>query len=314
MQQVYVHSGGGFGDHLSRYFGWPEWRTLKYIKSQDIHIKAILYSANSSVPEFYAFNPYLDDIIFFNVHDNANGEYRLKDLSNGLKHISETEEYRELMTKIEEQRIVLDEPEIFLSKDEEERWEEIQNTGDYICINPFAGQKERLTLDPKHTVQLIDKIIDTLHKKVVLLGGSWTLTDRHSNLQKKDEQFIEERFEYEREGLFNLVGKTSTRLSTKLSMNACGYIGNYTGPTLAAWIAKVKTICCVAPAVTAAGNAPYTVASWPVLWDLPFNKTIFFSEKTNQEQVINDILKWLQQGLPCNRCTLWAPWGIRKIY
>jgi ADP-heptose:LPS heptosyltransferase len=188
-------------------------------------------------------------------------------------------------------------PKIYLSPDEDKLVKELQSEP-YICINPFAGAAERLTLDHQHFKCLIDRIIDELGIKVILLGGNWKITSVYSTFSNRLEDYMTEEFEYERDRLVNLVGKASIRTATALSISCSGFIGNYTGTTHPSWIYQIKTYCCVSSAVGKMGPhdlAPYTWDAWPLMWGLPFSRMAILDENTTQDNIVQDIVQWFSK-------------------
>lgn len=293
MRKFYIHNGGGLGDHIDSYYAARTWRALDKIKSEhpDVYIKAILYSANSAVPEFYRYHPLLDEQVFFDIHNNTNGQYRLPEFAVGYTPLANSDLVKQY------NRDDLPMTKIYLSAEEEDIVTSLRREP-YICINPFAGAKERLTLTQDHVKTLIDRLIDELHIHVILLGNSWTLTYNHSTPTHRVEETMTEHMDYERSGLTNLIGKISVRVAVALSTTCHGYIGNYTGTTHPAWIFQRKTYTCVSPSVGKMGPhdlAPYTWDSWPLMWNLPFSRMGILGGQNTPESMINDIIRWFTQ-------------------
>jgi len=290
--KYYIHNGGGLGDHIDSYYTSRTWRALESIKHDhpEICIKAILYSANSATFDFYKYHPYIDEVVTFNIHNGNDGQYRLKEFINGYEPLANSP----LVKKYKRDSIEF--PKIYLSEEEKELVDKITSKK-FICINPFAGAKERLTLDKEHFKKIIDSIIKETGTTVVLLGGSWRITSVHSTFTNKIEEDIEESFDYEREGLINLVGKASIRTAIYLSTKCNAFIGNYTGTTHPSWIYQIKTYCCVSSAVGRMGPhdlAPYTWDAWPLMFDLPFSRMSILDEHTSQDEIVDDIINWIK--------------------
>jgi hypothetical protein len=293
MKKYYIQSGGGYGDHIDNYYTARTWRALEKLKQDtpDLFIRAILYSANSAVLDFYSYHPFIDEIRFFDIHNDNAGNYRLSEFTEDFMPLANSDLVKEY------DRDSLPMPKVYLSPEEKKQLPSLQ-VEPYICVNPFAGAKERFTLDSTHIINLIDRLIEEAGYSVLLLGGDWKTTSVYSTFANRMEEEMKERLDYERPALVNLIGKTSIRLATELSIGCHGFFGNYTGAVHPAWIYQRKTYCCVSPAVGRMGPhdlAPYTWNAWPLMFSLPFSKMSILDGKTTQDMIVDDAIKWFSR-------------------
>jgi ADP-heptose:LPS heptosyltransferase len=292
MHKYYIYRGGGIGDLVDHYYIAREWRALESIKRDipNIVVKLITYSANSAAAELHRYNPWLDEWQHFDIYHNHRGQDRLSEFTQGYAPLANSNIVKRY------NRDALPLPNIYLNEQEQLLVNALTQRP-YICINPFAGLAERLTLDHAHWRQLIDRIIDELAIPVILLGGSWTLINIQSTQNSRLETPMLEQFQYERAGLTNLVNQVSIRVAVSLSIQCDAYIGNYTGTTHPSWIYQIKTYTCVSKAVGRMGPhdlAPYTWDSWPLMFSLPFSRMAILDETASSDEIVNDIIHWLK--------------------
>jgi ADP-heptose:LPS heptosyltransferase len=130
---------------------------------------------------------------------------------------------------------------VYLSGEEEELFQEI-SADPYIVLHPFAGEKKRIRIQPDAYKYLVDKLIDQYDMKVVVVGGTYKRDRRLKNIPST---IVHEVFKYEREGLVNLVNKSSLRLPTKLTINAQAFAGAHSAFMCAAWERRIPTVAFV---------------------------------------------------------------------
>lgn len=279
IRKIFVKGGGGLGDLIREYFGGQDyWGYLKGIKDKypDIKIKAVLCIHNPQATEFLKYNPYLEKIEQYPWQ--VDGEPVFNKYKEDYAFIRDAEGiFNEL---------IYEKPSIYLNKEEEEFVKHIQEMGNYVFIHPFAGLKDRVALPIGEYPDLINRIIDDLGYNVVIQGGSYKRTNQGGSEE------IQEIFEYQRKGLFNLVGKTNARIAVRLVQNASGFIGTHSCYVLIAWIEKIRSVLVVPEKLREylhSGDANV----WAVREGLDFNKTIYINGRPDIDKIKEEIIEWM---------------------
>jgi len=222
-KSVYVTLGGGLGDVYYVYMkgenGWGYIKSLKE-KYPNTEVKALCSTHNPQTVEFIKYNPYIDSVKDYGwVLDGNeiwnkfnNGSVRLKNQYN-------------LINKLKFQK-----PAVYLNKNDSNIVNNIINSGKYILMHPFAGEPHRIAMPSKEYVPLIDQLIDQLKYNVVIIGSTYTRTNRFFKEPKAEE------FNYERDGVFNLIGKTNSRVSAVLTKHQHHFIGCWSAYSCASWL------------------------------------------------------------------------------
>jgi len=278
-QKLYISCGGGLGDLIRSYLkDNVDWGYLKPIKETwpNTRIRAIITCHNTAARDFLEYNPYIDEVLAFPYQ--IDGSPIINKHSQGYVHIGKAGMKQAVKHQM---------PEVYIHPGDEPIYKEIVDRGNYIVINPFGGVPAKKCLPIEEWVLLVDKLIDVLGYNIIATGGS-----HHRICFKNDggrtrvgtdevREPMEEIFEYEREGLTNLVGR-HVALATKLAMKANGFIGNYSGPLIAPWVAGVKTACFIASLPhLEIDSRTNRIAAWPITDHLPFSQPLYMSELNN---------------------------------
>lgn len=302
--KVFIPVGGGIGDVLqvylsnpsSRelYFGEPHrieeyptsnidaslwFRRLESLKQKypNISVKVKSTSHNPTAADIFRHDPNID--IIESVDESPASWIDFID-SDGYVFIGQVEwEYKLYEPK---------EPVIYLADNENKLLDNLDKLKPYILIHPFAGPIERIVFPMGRYKGLINKIIDEMGVNVVVVGKHFrqVLPDRVKELF----------FNYQRDGLYNLVDNCSVRSSVVLTQHAAGFIGTHSSMVLAAWHAGIPTVCLVPPKHDAG-------QPWDEFWDSPnpaawgsdkdFNRTIIVdgSESVSDDAIIGMLLE-----------------------
>lgn len=227
-KSVYVTLGGGLGDVFYVYSrgenGWGYIKSLKQVFPA-IHVKALCSTHNPQTIEFIKYNPYIDEYHEFGwVNDakplfekNSNGSRRLNRQSKLIKELT------------------FSKPKVHMTEEDNIIVNDIISAGDYVMIHPFAGEPGRKCLPTEEYIPLIDSIIEEKNLNVVVTGGTY----KRKNFRLSEDK--DEVFEYEREGLFNLVGKSNARVSFVLASRQKHFIGNWSAYSCASWLNNKMT-------------------------------------------------------------------------
>jgi len=224
----------GFGDILREWLREDSWPNILEPLSKEREIHLLVCSHNENTIEFFE---YVD---FIHAHRirwrGKTPNYALLakrlgcELIRRKKRIQLTNEHKELQGH--------DRMGIYLSPDEEKEFSEL-SASPYVVIHPFAGSKTRMPIEPLEYKYLIDKIIKTQGKKVIVIGGTFERDNRLRKIKRKQK---EEVFPYKRKGLYNLTNKTSLRLATKLAVSSDCFLGNWSAYLCATWERKTHAI------------------------------------------------------------------------
>lgn len=212
--KLYIHDGGGVGDilrcQLQRKKGWGFIEPLKQ-KFPDVKIRAIITSCNPQAYELIRYHPYIDEKIKLQwKHPHRKWPDR-KEYAEDLGYKAIVEVAEELLPECEQAPI----PPIYLSDEDRAVVKEIQNAGDYVFVHPFSGEKWRIGLPLEEYPALVDKLIDELGLNVVVVGG--TYNKDYPSGHPKSQKLIDEKFDYYRNGLFNLVNQSNVRVCAQLA-------------------------------------------------------------------------------------------------
>jgi ADP-heptose:LPS heptosyltransferase len=217
MHKVYIHDGGGLGDIIKHYIrnehGWGYLEPLKKAYP-DIEIKVMLTCINPQIEEFIKYNPHIDTIeSYLWTHPARSGVRRcIEEHKGDYVSLLEATSLLETVESIK--------PKIYLNADDQETISSVTSQGKYIFVHPFSGEIKRMAFPVEQYPRIIDKLIDRLGYNVVVVGGSY----------KKNwirDETMDESFDYEREGLFNLVNRTNARVATILAQKAQGFVGTW---------------------------------------------------------------------------------------
>jgi len=215
MNNFFLHTAGGLGDHLLGYFsphsfpfGFGYLQELK-TKIPEAKIKLICHPVQKEASRFFELDPRIDSI---DIHPWIS-PLKIKECKNikeEAKKYKSLEEFGKRNNLKKQPNI-----DVFLSKKEQETIDRIQQEGRYIVIHPFAGGKNRIFFSPENYIPFIDMVVEEKDLNVVIVGGS------HAKIRNsQNPKFFEEKFSYQRKRLFNLVGKTTGRAAVKLTRAA----------------------------------------------------------------------------------------------
>jgi ADP-heptose:LPS heptosyltransferase len=214
--KLYLHDGGGVGDilrcQLTKKRGWGYIESFKK-KFPNIYIKAIITSCNPQGYELVKHCPLFDEIQTFQwKHPHQKWPDRKK-YAEKLGFVSIAEAAKEILTDVKPKIVP-----IWLSKQDKEVVNNIKAQGLYCFIHPWSGESWRIPCPPDKYKYLIDRIIDELKCNVVIVGGSYRKD--YPKGHTFSQRLVKEEFNYERDGLFNLVNKTNIRISAQLARDA----------------------------------------------------------------------------------------------
>lgn len=299
--KVYLGVSGGLGDVVQVYLANPispgepgssknfpstdaitsMWfRRLKSFKAMypDSHVKVVSASHNPYTPELFEQNPFIDsvDVVKWTSAYDPNmwrEDYKgYTSLTSNISYVGFKPE---------------DTPVIYMNDKENKFLDAIVGRGEYIVIHPFAGSGKRV-VKPLGFYVDIAKRLSKIGYNIFFVGKGYTQNMDNGGT------FIEE-FEYNKKGIYSLVGKTSVRFSVNLVMSAGGFIGTHSSMILPAWYKGIKSVCLVPPTNDAGVKWQDFFKTFnPCTWgaDKPFNKTIIIDEDClyNDNNLIKDIV------------------------
>jgi len=228
-KSVFVTLGGGLGDVFYTYVkGQNGWGYLQSLKETypNTKVLAMCSTHNPQTVEFIKLNPYIDEIKEFGWVLDATELWE-----NNREDSIRLDKQKGFLKNLEQKK-----PKLYLEQEENDLIKSISSQGDFVLMHPFAGEPHRRVLPAEEYVPLIDKIIDHLKMNVVLIGGSYTRSNRIHKESKNEE------LEYEREGLFNLIGKGNSRICMTLAREQKYFIGSWSAYSCASWLYNKKTI------------------------------------------------------------------------
>jgi ADP-heptose:LPS heptosyltransferase len=215
----YIHTGGGLGDVMMDYStGKAGWGYLKALKERwpRTHTKVMLTSTNAQAKEFVRHNPHIDRIEQYNWQNPHKPWLQLEEKAAGYTSLAA---FGESLKGTQNELKFTTQP-IYTSPQDNQVVGDIVKQGKYILIHPFAGSRERITLTPEDYYTVVDRLVDELSLNVVVVGGTYRQITPQATL-------VEETFDYERSGLFNLVNKTNARVIFCLAQKCVGFIGTW---------------------------------------------------------------------------------------
>lgn len=268
--RVYFECGGGLGDLIMVYcstgkekelptsdgYASKWFRKLKAIKTKHPSVTTIvvMQNHNAHAKELIKHDPYIDE-----VHQHPW-------VPPGAPRQKWKIMYRcvPIESRFNGDDYDVSEPKVYMNKEDRKIVDGVQ--GKFIVIHPFARGSVREVLTIDYYKKIIDDLVDFGYK-VVVIGQSYTL-------QCKKGANIKERFDYEREGLINLVNRCSIRASVNLVFRCSGFIGTHSCMILAAWFKKKKTVCIVP---RGKADMKFWKGDSPTVWGLhqSFNKTVY---------------------------------------
>lgn len=286
--KLYIHDGGGVGDvlrcQLQGKKGWGYIEPLKE-KYPEVFIRAIITSCNPQAFELIKHHPFIDEKIklqWKHPHQKWPDRHKYAEDLGFVRLTCDTG--RELFPGLKKAPI----PPLYLSDKDQGVVKEIQATGDYVFVHPFSGVPWRIGLLSGQYPVLIDRLIDELGLNVVVVGGTYKKDYPKGHAQSQ--QLIEEVFEYERDGLFNLVNKSNVRVCAQLARDSKYAITTWSCYARSAWHGSTT-------AVTLYSGHPYNppverLAKHGKLIKIPQdpNKRKMFSFYTNQ------VFDWIRQN------------------
>jgi hypothetical protein len=304
--KVYIPCGGGLGDTIQAYLADPpnHWMSSNYYpndfpssdnyislwlrrlenfkdKHPDSSIKIITRCHNPAGAEFLLEHPSIDGVELNRyLPPNEEVERWWEHTIDGYTYVAYLFDYNNYESS---------KPTIYTTKDELNYFNSIISDRN-VVIHPFAGCKERTMLDINNYKIIIDRLIDNGYTPIVV-GGSYKLNTARG--EQHDESF-----DYNRDGLINLVNIASSRLSVLLVMNSCGFIGAHSAMILPAWYRKIRSICILPPLHD--GGQPiedFIKSNNPTAWGFGkyFNKNIIVRDINNIDY--DCILSWVTGGV-----------------
>lgn len=232
---TFIWAHGGFGDVAWSYLFNENWGRLTEFKKQNIEnkIKAIIISYNTQSLELIRFNPYIDEIEF----RSPNWEQRdlnmsiikiAKQYAYGYKQCTEVDGFNKLRKS---------QPYVYLNPyTEETTVNNIICKGPFIIIHPFASDESRQIKNDSAFKEIINYIRHELKYNVVIFGNT------HQKIIGKDKKINKENLSIEGNKIFNLIDKTTSRVSLRLLQNSIGCIGTWSCWTTLSWGLQKPTI------------------------------------------------------------------------
>jgi len=227
-KSVFVTLGGGLGDvfytYNKRKNGWGYIESLKK-KYPNTEVRAMCATHNPQTLEFIKYNPYIDRAEEFGWVLDA------KELWDANKGNSvRLDRQRDLLKKLRDNK-----PQVYLSPEDKVILDGITSSGEFVLMHPFAGEPHRRVMPAEEYIPLIDRIIDELGYNVVVIGGSYLRTNRIQKEVKTEE------LDYKREGLFNLVGQSNSRICMTLAEKQRCFVGSWSAYSCASWLYNKQT-------------------------------------------------------------------------
>ena len=124
---------------------------------------------------------------------------------------------------------------MYLNQEDKNVLDCITTAGSFVLMHPFAGEPHRRVLPAEEYVPLIDRIIEKLGLNVVVIGGSYLRTNRIQKEAKTEE------LNYERTGLFNLIGQSNSRICMALAGKQRCFVGSWSAYSCASWLYNKHT-------------------------------------------------------------------------
>jgi len=217
--EVYLTLGGGLGDVFWLYLGGHNgWQYLESLKQQSPKTKIKVLSAthNPQTEELLKYNPHISEFREFGWSLDGNTIWN-KEKGSAI-HI---DSIKRQLKKIENN--------IYLTQEDKELVDKI-STNSYIFIHPFAGEWTRCGLKAEEYIPIIDCLLDKTELNIVVVGSSYTRQNRKKGFPQ------EEVFNYKRNRLYNLVGKTNARVCAALAKNQHSFIGSWSAYSCLAWV------------------------------------------------------------------------------
>jgi hypothetical protein len=286
--KVFIPCGGGLGDVIQAYLANPEFVDCRIpidqFQTSDNHVsiwfrrledfkkkhpksivKVICASHNPASVDFIIEHPCVDSVDYKPKIDiEQEGRWWEREI-DGYKYITYLYNYKDYKSN---------KPIIYLTEDEYAFAKELSFHKN-IIIFPFAGTTERSPLSESDYIIIIDKLIEKGFTAIVLGGGNGS-------------------FSYRKMGVINLVNSCSSRLSTKLVLDAVGFVGVHSSMIIPAWYAKLRSVC-IAPTKHDGGQPieDFINSDNPTAWGFSqqFNKTVIVRDKNNIDY--DDIVRWV---------------------
>jgi len=225
---VFVTLGGGLGDVFYTYVnGKNGWGYIESLKKTypSIKIKAMCATHNPQTLDFIENNPYIDSIVEFGWVLDATELWK-KYKGDAVR----LDKQKDLLKKLKDKK-----PNVYLSQTDKETVNNITSSGNFVLLHPFAGEPHRRALPAEEYIPLIDSIIDKLGLNVVLIGGSYTRSNRvHKELKT-------EYLDYNRSGLHNIIGKSNARICLTLARKQTCFLGSWSAYSCASWLYNKHT-------------------------------------------------------------------------
>jgi len=225
---VYVTLGGGLGDVFYVYSrgenGWGYIKSLKE-KFPFVKITALCSTHNPQTVEFIKYNPHIDEYKEFGWVNDAKSLFEKN--SNGAKRLDKEGKALKALNFAR--------PNVYTTDEDKEIIREIESAGNFVLIHPFAGEPGRIAMPIEEWKPLVDEIIEKNDLNVVVIGGKYKRTNRRTKEDK------DETFEYERNRLFNLVGKSNARICMRLASEQKHFVGNWSAYSCASWVNNKPT-------------------------------------------------------------------------
>lgn len=236
MRILNITSGGGLGDFIFNYYKRKDWRSLSEVKKRfpNIKVTAVLCHHSITASELISTNPYIDAIIHYPWYPPGDSkEYLWKEFIIG----------EPIENFIARENIKENDNKLFLTKEEEDRLNEIKAQGPYVVMHPFAGQLHRSCygVNGKYTCYTLDQYINTAEQlfnsgyKVYIIGRS-TYDGQYPGRDKVEKIYDPPKW------IDSFANEFSTRMNVKLVRNATGFLGAHSSMLSAAWTADVPSI------------------------------------------------------------------------
>lgn len=228
----YLGFGGGLGDVVHDVLRERAmWRVPSLVKDYGCRIRVYTLCHNDGVNDLFRFNPY--------IHEHVSEGWHPCTPEDAIRFANPIDDFYPLQQDSYFRReygmdFQLEQPDIYLSREEQAHLAAITGQRPLIVAQPFAGLSDRDAFDSETFEKLVGHILRLEPQaRIAVVGKNHQRTHKYS----------EERLDFSHPSVLNLIDRVGIRFAWHLTRQCDAFVGAHSNLIRTAWDARRRNVC-----------------------------------------------------------------------